>query len=778
VRILPCLLIDGYKATHKFMYPADTTLVYSNLTPRMSRVLGTDAVVFFGMQYFVQEYLREQFDEGFFGQPLDRVMHAYRRRIEHYLGFGAIPSFDHIADLHKLGYLPLHIKAVPEATLVPLRVPVFTIRNTRSEFFWLTNMLETLLSNVLWGPTTSATTAFHYRRVFEAFARKTGGDVGFVKLQGHDFSFRGLAGVEAALLSGAAHLLSFIGTDTIPAIDFLEQYYGADCTIETIGTSIPATEHSVMSMGGAGHELETIKRLMTEVVPRGPLSIVADTWDFWTVVSVYLPALKDVILAREGGPVVVRPDSGDPVLIVCGDPKAPLLTQAHHGAVSALWRTFGGTRTATGHKQLDPHIGLIYGDSITPARQQEILTRLEAKGFASTNVVLGIGSYCVSRGTPILCTDLVWRQAGDLTPGQEILAFDENPVFGDSRHAARRYRQATIVSNDEAMKACYRVSTDLGSVVVASSDHPWLVWADNRSLENMYVFEVPPEQKRRFPRSAGLAWRSTGDLKPGDRLAFLCKPWVREESRAAGWLAGVFDGEGCLARSTMKEVRIPAWKINVSQNAGAVMNRLRCELQKRGFEFYENKRPCGQLVLTGGWIEVLRFLGTIAPERLMGKLPALIGEMPALIRDRTFRCATVTEMEFLGRRPVASIQTSGGTFITGGYLSHNTYQYVTRDTFGMAMKATYGERKGIGQAIFKDPKTDDGVKKSARGLLRVEQRRYADDADATGRSYLKLYEDQTWEQEGTGVLQTVFLDGQAHNLQTLAQLRARIEAQL
>lgn len=387
--ILPVLLKDFYKVGHKFQYPKDTTLVYSNLTPRKSRVGGVDAVVAFGFQYFVQEYLIRQFDENFFQKDRDEVVKAYKRRVDNALGPGVDVS--HIGELHEIGFLPLHVKAVPEGTLIPFRVPVLTLYNTLPEFYWLTNMLETLLSDVLWLPMTSATTAFQYRRTFEKYAKATGAAREFIPWQGHDFSFRGMGGLEAACLSGAGHLLSFTGTDTIPAIDFLEQYYGADSDTELVGGSVPATEHSVMSMGLKDGEYETFKRLVTEVYPKGIVSIVSDTWDFWRVLTEYLPKLREVVQGREGK-LVIRPDSGDPVKIICGDPQAGTLHEKA-GAIRTLYDVFGGTRNNAGYIELDPHIGLIYGDSITHGRQEQILDGLMKIGFASSNVVLGIGSY-------------------------------------------------------------------------------------------------------------------------------------------------------------------------------------------------------------------------------------------------------------------------------------------------------------------------------------------------------------------------------------------------
>ena len=222
--------------------------------------------------------------------------------------------------LHDLGYLPMKIKALPEGSFVPIRVPMFTMYNTKPEFFWLTNYFETLVSTTVWMPCNSATIAFQYRKILDKYANETSSIPEFVDWQGHDFSMRGMAGLEAALISASGHLLSFTGTDTIPAIDFLEQYYQADASKELVGGSVAATEHSVMCMGTNMGEQETFNRLITEIYPKGIVSIVSDTWDLWKVLTEYLPALKDEVMARDGK-VVIRPDSGDPVDIICGNPN-------------------------------------------------------------------------------------------------------------------------------------------------------------------------------------------------------------------------------------------------------------------------------------------------------------------------------------------------------------------------------------------------------------------------------------------------------------------------
>ena len=293
-----------------------------------------------------------------------------------------------------------------------MRVPVLTIVNTLPQFYWLTNFLESLMSATIWQACTSATIAKEYRKILNKFGSETGMPKEFIQWQGHDFSFRGMSSLESSILSGMGHLLSFTGTDTIPAIEALEEYYCADSEKELIGGSVPATEHSVMCSGEKDGELETFRRLVTETYPNGIISIVSDTWDLWKVCTEYLPFLKDEIMARNGK-VVIRPDSGDPADILCGvkhiwvtttstsyydENNNEISEQKAKGVVELLWDVFGGTITDTGHKLLDSHIGVIYGDSITLERATNICQRLKDKGFAS-QPVFGIGSYTYQYNT-------------------------------------------------------------------------------------------------------------------------------------------------------------------------------------------------------------------------------------------------------------------------------------------------------------------------------------------------------------------------------------------
>jgi nicotinamide phosphoribosyltransferase len=390
----PLLLTDGYKAGHHQQYPKGTTLVYSNFTPRSNKYApkGCNKVVVFGTQ-MVMRQLHEAFQNDFFSKPKEEVCGEMREELTMYLG--SPYDVSHFEALHDLGYLPICVKSLPEGTLVPMKVPVLTIYNTLPEFYWITNYLETILSNLLWKPMTSATIAHQYKKVLTKWMEKTDKErAWFVDWQGHDFSMRGMDSVDAVISSGLGHLTSFLGSDSLPTIYGARKYYGAK---GFFAGSVPATEHSVMCAGGKEDEVDTFRRLL-ETYPTGILSVVSDTWDLWKVCTEHVVTLKEEILARDGK-LVIRPDSGDPVDILCGDETLYDGQPAQYGVIQLLWDVFGGTINEQGYKVLDPHIGAIYGDSITIDRAEEICSRLEAKGFASTNVVLGIGSFTYQYNT-------------------------------------------------------------------------------------------------------------------------------------------------------------------------------------------------------------------------------------------------------------------------------------------------------------------------------------------------------------------------------------------
>lgn len=485
------LATDGYKLGHGPMYRRGTTKVGSNLTPRTDKIYARTATAFYdgklvwvGGQAAVQE-LHENWERTFFSQPKAAVIEEYEDFLMGYLGRD-LPTVNQMAALHDLGYLPLEFRSLPEGSLVPMGIPVLTITNTLDDFFWLVNYHETPLSTTTWKTATNATIAREYSKICEHYLKLTGCyDAFTLSVMCHDFSMRGMSGIEDAARSGIGHLTSFVGTDTLPAITYARGYYDAPKG-SLIGISVPATEHAVTSnnilsilaeledctyeflskeqkdiyraMLNAGEELRLVAEVMfvydliTRIVPDGIVSNVSDTYDFWGMLTRGYPYLKEVIMRRDPlglqpGKLVVRPDSGDPVLVICGDKTAPVDSPEYKGAIQILWETFGGTITETGHKLLDSHIGLIYGDSITTKRAEEILRRLAEQGFAAANVVFGVGSFtyqCNTRDT----FGFAVKATNSVINGQDVAIYKDPKTDSKKKSAKGRLLVTADVEMD------------------------------------------------------------------------------------------------------------------------------------------------------------------------------------------------------------------------------------------------------------------------------------------------------------------------------------------
>jgi len=381
------LMTDVYKFDHAAQYPKGTNKIYSYFCARKASEEYGSETVFFGLQYYLKKYLskpvtKENVDE--FKDVCDSI-----------LGPGAV-DYNRFYALAELGYLPLKIKAVREGEIVGIKNALFTLTNTHPDFYWLVNYIETLLLKV-WYPMTVATISHSYRKLCSDYADRTCDDKTQLPFQIHDFGYRAVSSEESAGLGGAAHLLNFMGTDTTAGITFLRDYYSGQYPI---GLSVPASEHSVMCAHSPdSHDYLAIENMLKQY-PKGIVSIVSDTFDLWRAVDWYCNELKDDILAREGK-VVIRPDSGDPEKIFLGNPEAGNEME-RDGLIETLWKHFGGTTNAKGFKVLDQRIGAIYGDAIYFARARRIFAGLAEKGFASSNVVFGIGGIllqCCTRDT-------------------------------------------------------------------------------------------------------------------------------------------------------------------------------------------------------------------------------------------------------------------------------------------------------------------------------------------------------------------------------------------
>lgn len=443
---------DAYKLDHRRQYEPGTEVVYSNLTARGSRIPGVDWTVFFGLQAYIRDLVDRW--QRVFDADVDEVCRAYEERVTDIVGPNEIGS-EHIRELHAYGRLPLRFRALPEGSVTPIGIPYLTVENTDPRFFWLTNYIETDMSAALWQPITSATTAWYNRRLLDQRAQESGVDTAAVDWQGHDFSARGMAGMAAAAASGAAHLLSFTGTDSLSALAWIDDFYPGSPEGTIIGGSVPATEHSVMTSGGRDGELGTFERLL-DLYPAGIVSVVSDSFDLWQVLTEFLPALREKIMARDGT-LVIRPDSGDPELILCGDPSAPAGSLQRKGVVNLLAETFGTTMNDEGFRELDSHIGVIYGDSITHQRADAITANLMEQGYVSTTPVFGFGSYTYqycTRDTFSLAMKATWVQVNG--QGRDIF---KDPITGAGKRSAKG-RLAVLGGMDGSMVLVQQATAD------------------------------------------------------------------------------------------------------------------------------------------------------------------------------------------------------------------------------------------------------------------------------------------------------------------------------
>jgi nicotinamide phosphoribosyltransferase len=412
---------DGYKIGHKSMLAPNTTRLYGTWIPRSIKHApkGVKKIVSFGQQ-LAMRWLHDEFKENFFKLEKEEAL-RFTKDMSAYLGLEYEGS--HFEKLHDLGYLPIKVKSLPEGIETLPNIPHMTFINTVDGFAWLTLYLETIISSLAWKPSTSATIALQYRRNVTNWVMKTDpGSAWLIPFLCHDFSARGLSPWDM-LSSGLGHSTSFRGSDTLIVIPGARYFYG-ESENEVAINSVNASEHSVSTTKIFTVGEQQMISDWLELFPNGILSIVSDTFDLWKLITEYLPANKEAIMARDGK-LVIRPDSGNPVDIICGVkefrevkvnsegrkkyqkviPKEysneykTISFEETKGVIELLWDIFGGTVNEQGYKVLDPHIGAIYGDSITLDRQIQIYERLAKKGFAASNIVLGVGSFTYQMNT-------------------------------------------------------------------------------------------------------------------------------------------------------------------------------------------------------------------------------------------------------------------------------------------------------------------------------------------------------------------------------------------
>ena len=362
------LLTDSYKYTHHRQYPPNTTKVYSHFVCRGGKY---DEVVFFGLQYIIKRYLLGcAVTEKDVEEAEDYVSAHLGTDIFNKEGWLYIAR-----DLN--GRLPIEIKAVPEGTVVNNKNVLFTMVNTDPKCFWLTNFLETLLVQV-WCPTTVATNSREMRKIVQKYMLETCETIDGIQFKVHDFGCRGVSSMETAGIAGLAHLLSFEGTDTVPALVVGREYYGSDCA----GFSIPASEHSTMTSWE--DETDAMRNMLEQFKTSPAVACVSDSFDVYHATSnIWGDTLKEKILEREGT-LVIRPDSGDPI-------------QVNLKLLGLLEEKFGATVNSKGYKVLHPKVRIIQGDGIDINSMERILEALKNQKWSADNIAFGSGGGLLQR---------------------------------------------------------------------------------------------------------------------------------------------------------------------------------------------------------------------------------------------------------------------------------------------------------------------------------------------------------------------------------------------
>ena len=357
----PILNVDSYKCSMKWQYPAGTTGVYSYIESRGGRY---DRTVFFGLQAFIKEYLCVPITQDDI-DIADEILTAHGEPFNR-------AGWQYILDKHR-GYLPVVIRAVPEGTVVPVKNVLATIENTDPECFWLTTWLETALLRAVWYPTTVATQSWKIRQVILDYLEKTG-DPTLIDFKLHDFGARGVSSMESAGIGGAAHLVNFMGTDTISGILYAREYYGAGIA----GFSIPAAEHSTITSWGREGEVDAYRNMLNQFARPGSIvAVVSDSYDVFNAASkLWGEELRQQVI-DSGATVVIRPDSGDPD-VVC------------RKLVQILGDKFGYTVNSKGYKVLN-NVRLIQGDGVNEHTIRTILGGFQAYGWSADNIAFGMG---------------------------------------------------------------------------------------------------------------------------------------------------------------------------------------------------------------------------------------------------------------------------------------------------------------------------------------------------------------------------------------------------
>ncbi|GKX63785.1 nicotinate phosphoribosyltransferase [Pragia fontium] len=382
---------DSYKTSHFLQYPQGTEYVSSYIESRGGSYPKT---LFFGLQIFIKQYLTKPI-------TLTDINEAEEVLAMHGLPFN-YEGWMHILKQHN-GYLPLEIEAVPEGTLVPTGNVLVQVVNTDPQCAWLTSYIETALLRAIWYPTTVATVSKACHTILDAYLSETADNLNSLPFKLHDFGARGASSEESVAIGSLAHLVNFMGTDSLSGVMAARRYYHK----EMAGFSIPAAEHSTITSWGREGEAAAYANMLRRFGGKGKtVAVVSDSYDIWNAIdNIWGGELKSQV-ENNGGTLVIRPDSGEPVEIV---PEA----------IERLMAKFGYTINSKGYKVLPDFIRLIQGDGVSVTSIEEILCEMKKRKLSAENVSFGMGGELlqkVNRDTQrfamkasAICIDGEWK---------------------------------------------------------------------------------------------------------------------------------------------------------------------------------------------------------------------------------------------------------------------------------------------------------------------------------------------------------------------------------
>ena len=886
MKLNPLTTCDFYKVSHREMYPEGTELVYSNFTPRSTRLFPTvksvtdNRVVFVGLQGFIQWFLIDVFDDGFFDLPKGRVIDAYKRRMDNALGAGMV-STEHLEALHDLGYLPLEIMALPEGSKVDPKVPVYTVYNTLPEFYWLVNYLETVFSNSIWKPMVAATTAYRYRQVVEKYLELTGVPKELAGILVHDFSCRGLSGPYDAQSTGMSHLVFFEGTDTISAIDYAEEYYGADSDTELVGCSVPACYD--------GDTEVLTEKGFVRFEDLGETSRVAQyhedgTIDFVEPTTYYkMPYKGDMIEFSKSGHnyvdalvtpkhKMVRLKNGAVSLFEAGDFSYRNRNgYSHRNSIIVSGKT---RESSSKFSELDRLRVAFQADGSFPSRaesyksgQVRFSLKKERKKIRLEGILKELGykytrsdydngytSFWINpENTAEFQKDFEWVSLGKSPEWYEDFVselaywdgcFKNNCVVYSStqKSCVDKVQAVCSVSRRKGQVSMYEdkrgdsVRLPIYTITIQKDKTTISGHRVSRAVRdfNGVVYCVSVPTKMLVVRRSGCVmvcgntehsvmcmggketeletFRRLIKLHPEGVLAIVSDTWDfwKVITEFAAELKDEIEARQPNALGLAKVVFRPdsgnpvdiLCGIEVEDFSGVELEYLsdyiadylsdkvseetphgECgpdsvtEIIKYGDSYYEatckffwNRHDKQYYYLDS--VEDTTLKGaTLTPEQ-KGAVQCLYETFGGSVTDTGHillnervgliygDSITLERCEAICQRLMdKGFATGNVVFGVGSY----TYQYVTRDTIGGAMKATYGVINGEGIEIYKDPKTDSGEKKSAKGLLVVEE------VD----SRFKLKDQATWEQVygKDNAMRVVYRNGRLTEFDNLATIR-------